>query len=155
MLTDIDPLQAFVAGAAVAGLVAFVVIALQRQKLNTIETERQRLEALALKAKEMLAAAPDGLFLWDHANGGFTCSRRLAVLLNLKDGILSHYDDLRERFEGESLKTLEQCVSLLRGAGTPFDVLLTSGRRRIQAIGGRAETDDGKVLADRWAADFQ
>ena len=155
MLTDIDPLQAFVAGAAVAGLVAFVVIALQRQKLNTIETERQRLEALALKAKEMLAAAPDGLFLWDHANGGFTCSRRLAVLLNLKDGILSHYDDLRERFEGESLKTLEQCVSLLRGAGTPFDVLLTSGRRRIQTIGGRAETNDGNVLADMvWMRDI-
>ena len=155
MLTDIDPLQAFVAGAAVAALVGFVVFMMQRQKLTAVETERQRLEAVALKAKEMLAATPDGLFLWDHANGGFTCSRRLAVLLNLKDGILSRYDDLRERFEGESLKTLEQCVSLLRGAGTPFDVMLISGRRRIQAIGGRAETDDGNVLADMvWMRDI-
>ncbi|PPR73185.1 MAG: Sensor protein DivL [Alphaproteobacteria bacterium MarineAlpha3_Bin2] len=155
MLTDIDPLQAFVAGAAVAALVGFVVFFMQRQKLTAVETERQRLEAVALKAKEMLAATPDGLFLWDHANGGFTCSRRLAVLLNLKDGILSRYDDLRERFEGESLKTLEQCVSLLRGAGTPFDVMLISGRRRIQAIGGRAETDDGNVLADMvWMRDI-
>jgi len=155
VLTDIDPLQAFVAGAAVAALVGFVVFIMQRQKLTAVETERQRLEAVALKAKEMLAATPDGLFLWDHANGGFTCSRRLAVLLNLKDGILSRYDDLRERFEGESLKTLEQCVSLLRGAGTPFDVMLISGRRRIQAIGGRAETDDGNVLADMvWMRDI-
>ncbi len=155
MLTDIDPLQAFVAGAAVAALVGFVVFIMQRQKLTAVETERQRLEAVALKAKEMLAATPDGLFLWDHANGGFTCSRRLAVLLNLKDGILSRYDDLRQRFEGESLKTLEQCVSLLRGAGTPFDVMLISGRRRIQAIGGRAETDDGNVLADMvWMRDI-
>ena len=155
MLTDIDPLQAFVAGAAVAALVGFVVFIMQRQKLTAVETERQRLEAVALKAKEMLAATPDGLFLWDHANGGFTCSRRLAVLLNLKDGILSRYDDLRERFEGESLKTLEQCVSLLRGPGTPFDVMLISGRRRIQAIGGRAETDDGNVLADMvWMRDI-
>ena len=155
MLTDIDPLQAFVAGAAVAALVGFVVFIMQRQKLTAVETERQRLKAVALKAKEMLAATPDGLFLWDHANGGFTCSRRLAVLLNLKDGILSRYDDLRERFEGESLKTLEQCVSLLRGAGTPFDVMLISGRRRIQAIGGRAETDDGNVLADMvWMRDI-
>ena len=155
MLTDIDPLQAFVAGAAVAALVGFVVFIMQRQKLTAVETERQRLEAVALKAKEMLAATPDGLFLWDHANGGFTCSRRLAVLLNLKDGILSRYDDLRERFEGESLKTLEQCVSLLRGAGTPFDVMLISGRRRIQAIGGRAETDDRNVLADMvWMRDI-
>ncbi|HIN20787.1 MAG TPA: PAS domain-containing sensor histidine kinase [Rhodospirillales bacterium] len=155
MLTDIDPLQAFVAGAAVAALVGFVVFIMQRQKLTAVETERQRLEAVALKAKEMLAATPDGLFLWDHANGGFTCSRRLAVLLNLKDGILSRYDDLRERIEGESLKTLEQCVSLLRGPGTPFDVMLISGRRRIQAIGGRAETDDGNVLADMvWMRDI-
>ena len=155
MLTDIDPLQAFAAGAAVAALVGFVVFIMQRQKLTAVEAERQRLEAVALKAKEMLAATPDGLFLWDHANGGFTCSRRLAVLLNLKDGILSRYDDLRERFEGESLKTLEQCVSLLRGAGTPFDVMLISGRRRIQAIGGRAETDDGNVLADMvWMRDI-
>jgi len=155
VLTDIDPLQAFVAGAAVAALVGFVVFIMQRQKLTAVETERQRLEAVALKAKEMLAATPDGLFLWDHANGGFTCSRRLAVLLNLKDGILSRYDDLRERFEGESLKTLEQCVSLLRGPGTPFDVMLISGRRRIQAIGGRAETDDGNVLADMvWMRDI-
>jgi len=155
VLTDIDPLQAFVAGAAVAALVGFVVFIMQRQKLTAVETERQRLEAVALKAKEMLAATPDGLFLWDHANGGFSCSRRLAVLLNLKDGILSRYDDLRERFEGESLKTLEQCVSLLRGPGTPFDVMLISGRRRIQAIGGRAETDDGNVLADMvWMRDI-
>ncbi|MDA1089633.1 MAG: PAS-domain containing protein [Proteobacteria bacterium] len=155
MFTEIDPLQAFVAGAAVVAVVALVVVILQRQKLNGVETERRRLEAVALKAKEMLAAAPDGLFLWDYANGGFACSRRLAVLLNLKDGILSRYDDLRERFEGDSLKALEQCVSLLRGAGTPFDVLLTSGRRRIQAIGGRAETDDGKLLADMvWMRDI-
>ena len=72
MLTDIVPLQAFEAGAAVAALVGFVVFFMQRQKLTAVETERQRLEAVALKAKEMLAATPDGLFLWDNANGGFT-----------------------------------------------------------------------------------
>lgn len=155
MFAEIDPLQAFAAGAAVAALVALVVVVHLRQTLAATETERRRVEALALKAKEMLAAAPDGLFLWDHANGGFTCSRRLAVLLSLDDGILSRYDDIRERFEGDSLKALEQCVSLLRGSGTPFDVLLTSGRRRIQAIGGRAETDNGDVLADMvWLRDI-
>ncbi len=155
MFAEIDPLQAFAAGAAVAAVVALVMIVRLRRTLAATETERRRIEALALKAKEMLAAAPDGLFLWDHANGGFTCSRRLAVLLNLDDGIQSRYDDVRERFEGDSLKALEQCVSLLRGSGTPFDVLLTSGRRRIQAIGGRAETDNGGVLADMvWLRDI-
>lgn len=154
MFAEIDPLQAFVAGAVIMAVAALAVIVFLRQNLKESETERRRLEALALKGKEMLAAAPDGLFLWDHANGGFTCSRRLAVLLSLDDGILSHYDNIRERFEGDSLKALEQSVSLLRGAGTPFDVLLTSGRRQLQAIGARAETENGDVVADMvWMRD--
>ena len=154
MFAEIDPLQAFAAGVALAALVAFFVILHQRGRLNDVENERLRLEAVAVKAREMLAAAPDGLFLWDHVNGGFTCSRRLAVLLNLSDGIQSRYDDIRARFEASSLKALEQSVSLLRGKGTPFDVLLTTGRRRLQAIGSRAETDGGDILADMiWMRD--
>ena len=154
MFAEIDPLQAFAAGVALAALVAFFIVLRQRGSLNEVENERRRLEAVAVKAREMLAAAPDGLFLWDHVNGGFTCSRRLAVLLNLSAGIQSRYDDIRARFEDESLKAFEQSVSLLRGKGTPFDVLLTTGRRRIQAIGSRAETDNGDTLADMvWMRD--
>ncbi len=154
MLAEIDPFQAFAAGVALAAVVAFFVVLGQRGRLNDVETERQRLEAVAVKAREMLAAAPDGLFLWDHVNGGFTCSRRLAVLLNLSDGIQARYDDIRGCFEDDSLKALEQSVSLLRGKGTPFDVLLTTGRRRLQAIGSRAETDAGDILADMvWMRD--
>ena len=88
MFAEIDPIQAFAAGALLVALVSIVAIGRQRSSLNEVENERRRLEAVAVKAREMLAAAPDGLFLWDHVNGGFTCSRRLAVLLNLSDGIL-------------------------------------------------------------------
>ncbi len=154
MFAEIDPFQAFAGGVALAALVAFFVVLGQRGRLNDVEDERRRLEAVAVKAREMLAAAPDGLFLWDHANGGFTCSRRLAVLLNLSGGILSRYDDIRARFEDSSLKALEQSVSLLRGKGAPFDVMLSTGRRRIQAIGARAEIEDGGILADMvWMRD--
>jgi len=150
-----DPLQAFLAGAVIVALLSFVAVLRERQRLRDADLERRRLEAVAVKAREMLAAAPDGLFLWDGANGGFTCSRRLAVLLDLPAGIHSRYDDIRDRFEGESLKALEHGVSRLRANGTPFDLLLNSGRRRIQAIGARAETEGGEMLADMvWMRDI-
>ena len=151
---EINPLQAFLVGALIVGLIAYLVVLRQRKRFDDTETERQRLEAVAVKAREMLSAAPDGLFLWDHVNGGFTCSRRLAVLLDLDAGTQAHYEDIRACFEGDSLRALEQSVSLLRAGGTPFDLLLTAGRRRLQAIGTRAETDAGEALADMvWLRD--
>ncbi len=142
------------AGALVVALISFVLILLQQRRHAETEAERQRLEAVAVKAREMLAAAPDGLFLWDHVNGGFTCSRRLAVLLDLDAGIHTPYEDIRKRFEGDSLKALEQSVTRLRGAGTPFDLMLSLGRRHIQVIGSRAETNAGEPLADMvWMRD--
>ena len=151
---EINPLQAFLVGALIVALIATFVVLRQRKRFDDTETERQRLEAVAVKAREMLTAAPDGLFLWDHVNGGFTCSRRLAVLLDLDAGTQAHYEDIRACFEDDSLRALEQSVSLLRAGGTPFDLLLTAGRRRLQAIGTRAETDDGETLADMvWLRD--
>ncbi len=155
MFAEIEPIQAFAAGVLLAAVAVFGFVLRQRKILNSTEAERSRLEAVAVKAREILAAAPDGLMLWDHVNGGFTCSRRLAVLLNLSDGIQSRYDDIRQRFEDDSLKALEQGISLLRAKGTPFDILLTTGRRRIQAVGARVETDDDNILADMvWMRDI-
>lgn len=155
MFAEIEPIQAFAAGVLLAAVAVFGFVLRQRKILNSTEAERSRLEAVAVKAREILAAAPDGLMLWDHVNGGFTCSRRLAVLLNLSDGIQSRYDDIQQRFEDDSLKALEQGISLLRAKGTPFDILLTTGRRRIQAVGARVETDDDNILADMvWMRDI-
>ena len=155
MFAEIEPIRAFAAGVLLAAVAVFGFVLRQRKILNSTEAERSRLEAVAVKARELLAAAPDGLMLWDHVNGGFTCSRRLAVLLNLSDGIQSRYDDIRQRFEDDSLKALEQGISLLRAKGTPFDILLTTGRRRIQAVGARVETDDDNILADMvWMRDI-
>ena len=155
MFAEIEPIQAFAAGVLLAAVAVFGLVLRQRKILKDTEAERRRLEAVAVKAREILAAAPDGLMLWDHINGGFTCSRRLAVLLNLSDGIQSRYDDIRQRFEGDSLKALERGISLLRAKGTPFDILLTTGRRRLQAVGARAETDDENILADMvWMRDI-
>ncbi len=150
LLKAIDPL--FLALVTVVSLALALVFvagwARQRAKRIEVENDRDRLFAVAQKGREILAAAPDGLFLWDHVLGGVTVSRRLAVLLGLKAGTHARYDDIRECFAGESLKALERGCSALRGNGKPFDLVLRSGDRLIQAIGQRAETETGDVQAD-------
>ena len=149
-LQDLDPLiaLAFAAIMAVLALVLLISWSVQRRRTAEASTEIARLQAVATKGKEILAAAPDGLFLWDHVLGGITVSRRLAVLLNLEAGTHSRFDDIRTRFEGDSLKALERGCSALRGKGTPFDLVLKSQGRLIQAVGQRAETESGEQLAD-------
>ena len=120
----------------------------QYSKRLALGQERDVLYAVAQKGREILASAPDGLFLWDHVLGGVTVSRRLAVLLDLKAGTHSRYDDIRTCFKGESLKALERGCSALRGNGTPFDLVLVTGDRLIQTIGQRAENDLGEIQAD-------
>lgn len=150
ILDAIQP-QFFVASTIVATLLALsFAVGWKRQRNRRVqaEAERERLFAVAQKGREILSAAPDGLFLWDHVLGGVTVSRRLAVLLGLSAGTHARYDDIRNCFEGQSLKALERGCSALRGNGTPFDLVLIFGDRLIQAIGQRAETETGDVQAD-------
>ncbi|MEE8351877.1 MAG: ATP-binding protein [Rhodospirillales bacterium] len=155
MFSELSLLQAFSAGAVVVSVLALAIVASLKSRHGENEAERCRLEAVAIKAREMIAAAPDGLFLWDSASGSFTCSRRLAQLLDLEAGVRSSYDDICIRFDGASLKYLEHGVSLLRGTGTGFDLILEYRHQRIQAIGARAQTDVGETLADMvWMRDI-
>jgi len=157
VLISLDPQTVLL----VSGILAVVtVVALagwgrHYRHLRAAREDISHLQAVASKGREILAAAPDGLFLWDHVLGGITVSRRLSVLLNLEAGLYARYDDIRERFDGDSLKALERGCSALRGNGTPFDLLLRSGDRTIQAIGQRAETSAGQAVADLvWMRDI-
>ena len=148
ILNTVDPMLALAAGAGFLAVVLLVLYFVQRARLNDLKAERDRLEGVATRAREILATAPDGIFLWDHVLGGITCSRRLAVLLDLEAGTQARYDDIRAKFDEDNLANLERNVSALRGNGTPFDVLLVSGDRTLQAVGARAETDAGQSVAD-------
>lgn len=154
-LAPLTQVQVLAAGGAVGALLAALVIWLaSRGRAKRDEAERRRYFALARRAREILAAAPDGLFLWDGESGGISCSKRLVEMLDLPTDPKPRYDDIRGHFEGESLKKLEQAVSLLRGKGTSFDIVLTSGERTFQAVGARAEDEDGETLADAvWMRD--
>lgn len=145
LLGDADPFLA----AAIAAAVLFLLLYMgQRRRAQRLVSETRRLTAVAMRAKEILATAPDGLFLWDHVLGGVTCSRRLAVLLGLEGGARAGYDDIRACFEGDSLEALERGASSLRGSGAPFGILLSFGQRTLEAVGARAETDAGQPVAD-------
>ncbi|MAH84810.1 MAG: hypothetical protein CBB68_10830 [Rhodospirillaceae bacterium TMED8] len=145
---DLDPAQITAAGSTCLALVFFISWLVQRTGFRRLKRERDRLKGVATRAREIIATAPDGIFLWDHILGGITCSSRLAVLLSLEAGTKSRYDDIREKFKNDSLMRLERHVSALRGNGSPFDILVKMDERVLQAVGARAETDEGQSVAD-------
>ncbi len=143
-----DTVPAFALGALVLAAAAAPLVLRQHRRLARADGERRRLAAAAERNREILAAAPDGLFLWDHANGAESCSRRLAVLLGLAAGTESRFEDVRARFEGEAAAALDKAVEALRRDGTAFDLLLPTAGRMVQAVGVRAGAVDGRSLAD-------
>ncbi|MEE9544471.1 MAG: PAS domain-containing protein, partial [Rhodospirillales bacterium] len=150
MLTDIDMgvAVAFVLGAATLAPLALWLW----RRLRAADDERRFLADVAALRHEILATAPEGLFLWDHQGGGETCSRRLAVLLDLATGTDSRYPDIRDRFRDQAAADLDRAVEFLRRDGGGFDLLLpatvTGGRRMMRIVGVRACRPDGRPLAD-------
>jgi len=158
VLSDTSPISAFSAGLLIGAGLLLVVVWLFRRRAVEAEYERARIEAVAVKAREILAGTPDGLFIWDRGSEAVTCSRKLASLLSLSDGTNSSFDDVIERFDGESARRLKGSVTFLHEEGRRFELILTTadsgGRRMIQVVGARAAARDGKVLADMvWMRD--
>lgn len=139
---------AFALGALAVAAVAVPFVVRQHRRSARADDERRRLAAAAERDGEIVAAAPEGLFLWDHVNGEESCSRRLAVLLGLDAGTKARFDDVRARFEGEAAAALDKAVAALRLDGTAFDLLLPTAGRMVQAVGVRAGALDDRPLAD-------
>ena len=138
----------FLLGAVVGALIALPFALVYRARARDASAERRRTESIANRTRGILAASPDGIFLWDHATGGISCSRRLAEMLRIESGTLARYDDIRACFEEDELQKLEQGVSLLRAKGTPFDVTLRRSEGYFQALGSRAAGAGGEAVAD-------
>ena len=159
--------------AVITGLIAVVllvppaVIALWRQHRHWRKTEgiaaRAEYNRTALQAA--LETAPEGYFAWFHQptaesdedaaalpafHSAGTCSRRLAVLLDLFRGLEASFEEIAEGFDPDSRARLGRAVEDLRAAGTGFQIGLThtGTGRRIQARGLRATDDLGRTMAD-------
>ena len=151
-----DPWVAFALGVLAVATLAVPLAWFRRRRAAEGDRTRRLLESQAEKGRELLAAAPDGLYTWDHGGGEERCSRRLAVLLDLAEGTGSRFDAVLARFEGAAAVALGAAVDGLRRDGTAFEMVLpmAGGRRSIHAIGVRAGSGDGRPLADTvWMRD--
>jgi len=144
------PVSAFAAGAAAIACILIPLLWWQRRLLRRADAAEWASQVEAEFWREILAAAPDGLLVWDHAGGAEICSRRLAVLLGLPAGTNSRYADVIAHFEGASRDSLEKGIAALRAQGTAFDLILPvdAGRRWVSAVGVRAGAEDGRPMAD-------
>ncbi|MDA0996914.1 MAG: ATP-binding protein [Proteobacteria bacterium] len=148
MLETLGPNQLIALGAAAAALVLLPLAILFNRHAERLGAEKLKIEQLAHRAHNILAASPDGIFLWDHGSGGISCSRRLAEMLKIEAGVQARYDDIRACFSGDELGRLERGVSLLRAKGAPFEVLLRRGEQLFHTLGTRAFRDGEHPIAD-------
>lgn len=153
-LNALAPVLALVMAVVAVSVVVFALR--QRNELKRLRLTHERLLSDAEISHEILATAPDGLFLWVTANNSEACSRRLAVLLGLRDGVQSSFRSVMECFTGDDAKVLMGAAHKLRREGEPFECVVTTkdGQRRLLVVGVRAgvgevsggETDES--LAD-------
>jgi signal transduction histidine kinase len=149
------PALVFSLGCLAVLVIAAPLVLWLGKRLSGLEDDCTRLGAEAEQAREILAAAPDGLFGWDHAKNQSRCSRRLAVLLGLTAGTGARFEDVLAKFSAADADTLKQAASDLHRSGASFNLLLKLGPRVIQATGTRASTLDGNPLDDlMWMRDI-
>ncbi|HER25741.1 MAG TPA: PAS domain-containing protein, partial [Rhodospirillales bacterium] len=120
----------------------------QAGRTARLRRENSSLSAEFEQVREILAAAPDGLFIWDHRRGSEKCSRRLAVLLGLEEGTQSQFTHVLARFDANAAANLKAAVRALHRHGTSFELVLDLKDRQFQITGGRAVALDGRVLND-------
>lgn len=148
-MTDLfESIPHLLSGVLFGALLTVPLVLLYRSRAREAAADLRRAENAGRRAREILAAAPDGIFLWDHATGGISCSSQLADMLGLKSGTLARYDDIRACFEERELQKLEQGVSLLRAKGTGFEIQLQREDKTFQVFGSRAQGPDAIPLAD-------
>jgi signal transduction histidine kinase/PAS domain-containing protein len=149
-----EPVLVFLLGAIGVMVIAVPLVLWLGKRLSQLEIHNSRLAAEAEQGREILAAAPDGLFLWDHPNAKEKCSRRLAVLLGLDAGTGASFDDVLAKFNGHEARALAQAVEQLHRKGVSFGLLLKLDGRTVQATGTRASKLDGSPLDDlMWMRD--
>lgn len=149
-----SPALIFIFGAFAVVAIAAPLTLWLGQRQRRLQSENTRLAQEAEQGREILAAAPDGLFLWDHAKGQQRCSRRLAVLLGLGAGTGAGFEDVLEKFQATDAAALQNAVAALHRDGASFNLILKLQHRTIQATGTRASSPDGRPLDDlMWMRD--
>ena len=142
---------AFLIGVLCPVIAVLPLVLRLRRRLDEADDRLRRLETETETERGIIAAVPDGVFTWHRESGRETCSRRLAVLLNLAAGTRATFADVLGCFDDEAADALMRAVDELRGRGAAFEITLAlaGAERWILAAGSRAvHADDGRILAD-------
>ncbi len=147
-------------GALIVLLVSFqVTIARLRQKNYFLNRDRERYA-------ETLYASRDGYFAFIYPDERVKdprrgvrqrCSRRLAVILNLPNGIQSSFEDVLSCFYKEDAKKIRKYLALMQEENIPFEDVfaLKNSERDLRVFGGRINGADGNLYCDMlWFRDL-
>lgn len=157
-MTD-DLLKNIVLFSAVLELVLiFVIFFMQikiyklRRKVYFIKRDRERCNELLYSAKDgyFCFVYPDQKVKDPQKNIIGKCSRRLAVMLGLKNGTASSFEDVTDSFYKEGAKVLKKYVELLRQEGYSFEEVLElkGGGRYVCVYGNRVNSVDNNLYCD-------
>ena len=85
------------------------------------------------------------------------CSRRLAVMLNLKNGTSSNFEDVLMAFYKDDAKKISKYLKLMQEENIPFEdtFSLKNGARKMSIYGARINASDGNLYCDMlWFRDL-
>lgn len=105
-------------------------------------------------ARETLESFPDGWYSWVFDSIGFLrethCSRRLAVMMDLSQGVNSSFDALLEHFSAAGAEALSGAINAMRADDRPFTLELgdAAGARSFLVSGFRTRTNENKGAVD-------
>ena len=141
-------------------LVSFKIsITKLRQKNYFLNRDRERYA-------ETMYASKDGYFAFVYPDERIKdprrtirqrCSRRLAVMLNLKKGTQSDFEDVLNSFYKEDAKKLKKYLKLMQEEGIAFEdtFSLKVGSRKMSIYGSRINANDGNLYCDMlWFRDL-
>ncbi len=151
----------FLAGIALIIIVITLKISLARlrQKNYFLNRDRERYA-------ETLYASKDGYFAFVYPDERIKdprktvrerCSRRLAVMLNLKGGTQSSFADVMDVFYKDDAKKIAKYLALMQDEGVPFEdtFMLKNVNRSISIFGARINGTDGNLYCDMlWFRDL-
>ena len=140
---------------------ALTVIAILLVLAKKKETDAFKLRYVLEQVYEVLFVSPDGYCSWlygmeKNSKPKEVVSHKLAVLLNLKNGINSNFNDVLDRINQDDKETFIEKVNNLKNKGENFacEIKNQEKNKRIIAIGYRSQ-NSVKVLADTvWFRDI-
>ena len=129
-----------------------ILILKLRQKNYFANRESNRLT-------EVLYASKDGYFSFIYPDDNiddprkkivFKCSRRLAVLLGLENGVKSSFEDVLKAFYKDDARKIQKYADILLDEGCSFeDIFTTKNNGRILKLSGARICDaDGHIFCD-------